>query len=413
MKNAMKFATAALAMGAFSLSGPLSAQATGETVVVGATSAAPGSSGNSLGIALSGFNSGTTYIAIVSTTSGQLSLGTTSGLTALVGYSDITLPSDSFGFEGAYSDIEAALASLTLDAPAAAGDATIDVSVTEAPGGAGTYFYYPANQHYYEYVAVDAGDISWGDAQVAASGKSLLGMTGYLATLTDSNENDFIANKTSAVNAWIGAARSNANIDGSYDALYDTTDAAGLAFEWKTGPEAGTIFFHQTAWDVGGGTTDAGYFSSWESVSDSEPNNYQYSELPGWHEGFAVTNWNGSVGRWNDLPNTPLGSDTVPGYLVEYGGIGTSTASQASVTQSIIVTDEPAGGLPLTGLSAEKLLATAMLGAGFLAMALGSFNGRRRLREFAIDDRLRSTLKRLDASLTRVEKRISRSRRER
>lgn len=413
MNKAVKLVAVSLAIGAFSVSGPLSAMATGETVVVGATSVTPGSSGNSLGVTLSGFDPATTYIVVVSTTSGQLSLGTTAGITSLVGYSDVTLPSDSFGFEGAYSDIEAALASLVLDAPAAAGDATVDVSITEAPGGAGTYFYYPANKHYFEYVAADAGDITWGDAQAASSSMTLLGMTGYLATLSDANENDFIANKTSAANAWIGAARSNANLDGTYDAQFDTSDPAGLVWEWKTGPEAGTPFFHQTAWDVAGGTTDAGQFSSWENTLDTEPNNYQYDELPGWHEGFAVTNWHDSFGRWNDLPNSQFDETTVPGYLVEYGGIGTSTASQASTTQSISVTDTPAGGLPLTGLSAEKLLATAMLGAGFLSMALGSFNGRRRLREFAIDDRLRSTLKRLDASLTRVEKRISRSRRRR
>jgi hypothetical protein len=421
VKKSLKFAVGGALLCALALGSPVGANAVGETITVLSPTVTAGSTANALGVTLSGFNSGSSYIAVVSASAGFLSLGSSAGVTALVGYSALDTVSETLGFEGGYSDVAAALASITFDAPSSAGDATVEITLSESATSANPLFFNPANGHYYEYVAVGSGDIAWAEAQTAASGMSLLGMTGYLATITDSAENEFVANKTSAVNVWIGAARSNAGIDGTYASLNNTSDPAGLVWEWKTGPEAGTDFYQQTAWNVGGGSGIGGAFASWESVRDTEPNNYQYFEAPGWHEGFAVTNWNGSKGWWNDLPNTPLGEDVVPGYLVEYGGIGTSVASEASQTATVTVseagpTDGGAGSggeesLSLTGLSPEQQFAAGLFAAGIFALSLASFSGRRRLHQLAIDNRVSETLKRLDARLTRMENRFRRSRR--
>ena len=65
------------------------------------------------------------------------------------------------------------------------------------------YFSHPDNYvRYYEYVSVSGG-IRWYDAKKAAEQRSYQGLTGYLATITSQNENDFIQSKVGS-DAWIG-----------------------------------------------------------------------------------------------------------------------------------------------------------------------------------------------------------------
>ena len=82
------------------------------------------------------------------------------------------------------------------------------------------------------------------------------------------------------------------------------------------GPEAGTQFWSGQRPAAGGYATPPFNYASW---APNEPNN------AGGAEDYAVTNWRGTVGFWNDLSNSP--SPAASGYLVEYSGSFTGTSS--------------------------------------------------------------------------------------
>lgn len=125
------------------------------------------------------------------------------------------------------------------------------------------------NGHWYAYVSAPA---TFAAARTAAEASAHEGLTGYLATVTSQEENDFIVASVSAALGWIGA--SDAEQEG--------------VWRWVTGPEAGQALV----------------FENW---SGGEPNNLG-------NEDAAHMNW-ASGGRWNDhkIANSY-------GYFVEYGG---------------------------------------------------------------------------------------------
>lgn len=131
--------------------------------------------------------------------------------------------------------------------------------------------------HYYEYVSTP---LSWHNALTDAAAHSFLGLTGYLATITCQEEQDFVRNNTTWALAWIGAS---------------DEETEGV-WKWMAGPENGTVFYQS-----GVGTLT---YSFW---NPGEPSN-QFSA-----EDYALMNW-GSNGQWND------GSDAgIPlGYILEY-----------------------------------------------------------------------------------------------
>ena len=270
-------------------------------------------------VALDGFPSSGDLVAVVTVPPGGGTLGVTpsGGLALEHGYPSFTGQS-ALGLRGTAAEVEDALATLTWSAPAS-GDAALQVEVTEAP--AGVYFD-AGTGHYYQ---VSAGvDDTWSDARDDAQSRSLFGLTGYLATITSAEENDFIAEHTPAANAWIGA--SDAAVEGEW--------------RWVTGPEAGTQFWQGAV----AGSPVGGQFVSWAA---NEPNNWQYM---GREEDYAGTNF-GSAGQWNDfLGNPDHDPSVVTSTLVEFGGMPaeTGTAASAGATAQLHVATAPGAPASVT-----------------------------------------------------------------
>lgn len=159
-----------------------------------------------------------------------------------------------------------------------------------------------ATGHYYEYIATP-DHINWEDARDAAAamtfdtGAGIL--TGYLATLTSEEENDF-AGALSDERGWLGG--SDSAVEGQWT--------------WVTGPEAGTLFFDG---NVPGGSPVPGIY--WDFVEFNPnaglggPQDFLVhiggtTIFPGDASGLWIPRESGAGGL-------PL--STINGYWVEYG----------------------------------------------------------------------------------------------
>lgn len=186
---------------------------------------------------------------------------------------------------------------------------------------AGTVYYNPLTEHYYEYVA---GTTTWTNAYTASSSKSYFGRAGYMATMSSEAENNFIW-KLMSSDAWFGACDDYTYVN---SALGTSTFASQGAVEgkwyWVSGPEKGTNFSNGNGTPV----TVSGQYAKW---AGGEPNN-SGSE----HYGQFYSSNNG---QWNDLPNTTLG-----GYICEYGDMPNDLTSSVTIfTRSITVGNGSSG----------------------------------------------------------------------
>lgn len=232
------------------------------------------------GFSISGFNTSATLlitIGLVNPPSGTtLRLNTTTGITASTGYT-ITSNFTRISFTGTQANINTVLSSLRLNTGSTPGNVYIAVTATENPVG---YFYLPSNGHFYRPISTGA---FYTAAKAAAAATTFKGQTGYLVTITSSDEDAFIYNNVPQSQIWF--ALSDATQEG-----YWRIDA---------GPENGTLIKTQNGQFNG---NIAGQYNNW---AGGEPNN-----AGGEH--YAVTKWNGS--QWNDLPN----NFSCP-YVIEYG----------------------------------------------------------------------------------------------
>lgn len=213
-----------------------------------------------------------------------------------------------------------ALSSLSLNA-GEAGKVTLAVSVSLDESDV---VYEPMKSNYYRYIP--SAGITWTDALAAAPTQTFRGVPGFLASIETAEENDFVAaNIANASNIWIGGT---------------DRDNEG-EFKWSAGPSAGTTFWKarcaaSTAGSadsctganniVAGGDADGVYkegvidrplvnsFTSWDSAT-KEPNNWGGAKQSQGGENFVATNWNGTSGLWNDLPNN---TRSISGYLVKF-----------------------------------------------------------------------------------------------
>lgn len=269
------------------------------------------------GIQVSGWERQRVYAAITTDqpTAATVAITKTTDLTLAYGYSSYT--GSQIAFIGTQEAVNAALDTLTLAMPASATSSAVKIKTTFFKDSEGLA-YNPQNQHFYRFVP---GKISGTNAFASAATLKEFGLTGYLASVTSADENNFISAKIEgAKNVWIGA--SDSVKEGEW--------------KWIGGPDDAKQFWSGNCTKVDGKLVD-GLFAQWAT---GEPNNYitgtnkcggtaydiNSTELG---EDCVVTNWDVSgvvatekVGYWNDVPcslevnwdRTPIG-----GYVVEFG----------------------------------------------------------------------------------------------
>ena len=186
---------------------------------------------------------------------------------------------------------------------------------------AGSVFYNPLTDHFYEYVS---GNISWTNSYTAASAKSYFGRAGYLATMMSEAENNFIW-KLMANDAWMGASDDYGYINTAKGStVYANQLAAEGKWHWVTGPEKGQNFSNGNTPST---TLVSGMYHKW---AGGEPN--------GTSEAFGQF-YSSNNGQWNDLANSNL-----PGYICEYGDMpGDITSSVTISTRNIEISGASSG----------------------------------------------------------------------
>ena len=207
---------------------------------------------------------------------GSLSMAATDGLTF---FNDIVTGSNIY-FSGTITNVNAALATLHYTSEDVG---TVNLEASLVPPGA---IYFPGNGHIYE-VVNNGSSLSANDAKTAADARSVGGASGYLATITSPEENDYVSSRLTS-DGWLGA--SDAVSEGDW--------------KWIDGPEAGTSFWSGD----GEGSSVEGRYSNW---NEGEPNNQGGNE--NCSEFYA-----GVGARWNDLPCGDEGGG-LTSYVTEYG----------------------------------------------------------------------------------------------
>ncbi|MBD2260368.1 lectin-like protein [Pseudanabaena sp. FACHB-2040] len=217
------------------------------------------------------------------------------------------------------ADYEAALRQVVYINTSGTGSKSVEISISKAGLD-------PLSGAYYEYV-VGSG-LTWADARNAAAARNFVGTSGYLATITSQNEQNFVQGLIQG-NAWIGAS---------------DVDAEGQ-WRWVTGPESGTLFWQGNQ----SGSVTASGFSNWFIT---EPNN----AAPDPGDDFALMAGPGIpilLGQWYDEPNSGGGGPYAQaGYLVDYGAgfisTGTLTLTIAPDTPPVTPPDLPPVTPPAT-----------------------------------------------------------------
>jgi len=251
---------------------------------------------------MSGYDASSDYSVVISlegnTEGATFSIVTTSGLSfpGLAFPTDLTDVTEAYFF-GSPADIESALNSMTFTTTNVA-DGEIRMHVYIYPYLANTIFN-PGNGHIYTVFSNQS--ISWADAVSASSSSSFGDSTGYLATVTSQEEQDFFYRLNKSV--WLGLS----------------DEASEGTFEWVTGPESGTVIRTPS-----GNVPDV--FEKWAS---GQPNNNGGNEH---YVGFYRPS--GQYYGWRDYEQT---SNEIYGYVTEYGTSTSGMSTDLQVVQTSLV----------------------------------------------------------------------------
>ena len=220
---------------------------------------------------------------------------------------------------------------------------SLSVSVTTVDIQFDTY-YNSVNQHYYQFVPLVAGQ-TWIDAYHAALAKTYMGRAGYLATVADVQEDQFMLSVSGNV-GWLGGTRMT-YVPGTPDGFDNATNVG--YWYWASGPEKGNHFYtvarnDSSADATTNDSTSAGapnsYYFNWNRAGTSEPNGSLAADGENCLTTlFMGTGYAGTSGySWNDVSYTSnyytsAGDYNPKGYIVEYGGMaGDSTGDSDGST---------------------------------------------------------------------------------
>jgi hypothetical protein len=275
------------------------------------------------GFVLNGFNSSDVLLAsvgLVNPPAGTtFSITTSTGLSFATGYNSWTNRTR-LAFTGTMANINNALNSLKINTGGTLGNVQISVSATVNPVG---YYYNPTNGHFYRPIS---SGTTYTNARAAALNTTFKGQTGYLVTITSSDEDAFIFNNVPQSQIW-----------------FALTDEASEG-QWRidAGPEKGTLI------KTSNGQTTGNIVGQYNNWAPGEPNNSG-------NEDYAVTKWNGS--QWNDLPN----NFNCP-YVIEYG-TWTNPQDQtfteffvANTTNTVAITNTLSGTVSIPSLTSRPVL---------------------------------------------------------
>jgi uncharacterized repeat protein (TIGR02543 family) len=274
-------------------------------------------------LVITGYSAGDKIRVVVDASAGtQVQLTATTNLTSVTGYTLSTSATSQLGWISSQADANTALAGLKFIAGSTASTSSVTVTASYAgpSAGTGTYAYYAGTGHYYQYVSTTR---TWVDAQADVANNpstyTFNGLSGYLATVTSSGENDFINSRVGSAAVWLGARRD----------LTNARSGGDNAWYWTEGPEAGTKFFMQGTGTSGApnGTNVGTNFNIW---NNGEPNGTTTAGES------ALQLLSGGSGKWNDLQASD-GSQNI-GYVVEYGGMNGDTLTYSSVTRVLPIT---------------------------------------------------------------------------
>lgn len=179
---------------------------------------------------------------------------------------------------------------------------------------------YEGNGHFYKYVN-KGSSITWDKAKQEAEGMTYFGRQGYLVTITDAKENEFVKEKTLGL-GWIGAQ----DIERKDGGPRKTGD-----WRWVTGPEGekdsgNGLKFYEGYYQTSGKPVDGAY-TNWDA---QEPNDYSNKEYVA-----HIFSSGQQAGKWNDYPN----DNNVTGYVIEFGGMSTDTNYEVIAEKSVAFVD--------------------------------------------------------------------------
>lgn len=215
-----------------------------------------------------------------------------------------------------------------------------------------------SDNHYYVFVPCDETQNvvtdparTWSNAYDLAKSLKLMGMQGYLATITSKAEN-LLLDKITTKGAWAGAAMVKKDISITVPGANTVTadwfekptpkpdaadDYSDYVWMWVCGPEAGTMI------NIKGGYANdkykvynpdiPGQYTNWNrnDLVDPNPGNEpnfssQNEHCMSVHYGNTGEAGNGVL-AWNDLPNVCMNDwDTyISGYFVEFSGLDISS----------------------------------------------------------------------------------------